>query len=398
MTLTINLRARHLAIAVVAGATVVFAVWWTAPALSQTAGPGPVDSYAVVARADNPVDALAAAAVAGQLGAPVYLTFTDSLDDQARQGLVDTAPDVVVLAGGPAALSQQVEDQIVALLPGSLVRRVGGAGRTETARLLNELPGELGIVRPVLAGATVAGDVGIDGTLTVAGTDVAATLTAVLDRLEAVEARTGTLESQLATATGRIGALESEVDGLQATLEGVTRTTSALRDGERDTLRFSGMNLQIVNGTGTTGGTPNGEGNLILGYNAPRPKITFAADRAGSHYLIVGDEHHWTRFSGVIAGLRHTATGDLASVSGGFNNTASGLASSVSGGLDNAVLGQYASVSGGRNNTASGFASSVSGGRSNTAGGITASVSGGRSGTVSDSDDSRIGNTDFPDG
>ncbi|HEX9767277.1 MAG TPA: cell wall-binding repeat-containing protein [Nitriliruptorales bacterium] len=439
MTLTISLQARHLTTAVVAVGAVVLAVWWAAPALSQTAGPDPVDSYAVVARADNPVDALAASAVAGQLGAPVYLTFTATLDDQARQGLLDTSPDTVLLAGGLSALSQQVQDQIVALLPDATVRRVGGKGRTETARLLNELPGELGIVRPVLVGASVAGDVGIDGTLTLAGTDVAATLTAALDRLEAVEARTGSLETELAAANGRIGTLETEVDTLQATLGGVTRTSI---DG-RDTLRLDAMNLQIVNGTGTTSGTPNGEGNLIIGSNAPRSNSAVATDRAGSHSLIVGDEHHWTSFGGIVAGFRSTVSGDWASVTGGSKNTASGLhasvtggesntasgigasvsgggtntasgdrssvsggqsssasgsGASVSGGGVNTASGERASVSGGFNNTASGFLASVSGGQSNTASGGATTVAGGLSGEVSSSFDSLIGNTPFADG
>jgi putative cell wall-binding protein len=65
---------------------VALVVWWAVPAGSQPVAPQPVSSFAFVARADNPVDALAASSVAGQLGAPVFLTGTDSLDDQARQG------------------------------------------------------------------------------------------------------------------------------------------------------------------------------------------------------------------------------------------------------------------------------------------------------------------------
>ncbi len=388
MTVTINLQARHLAAVAVIAAAVVFAVWWASPARSATAGPDPVDTFAVVARADNPVDALAASSVAGQLGAPVYLTSSDTLGEQARQGLVDTAPDVVVLAGGTAALSEQVEDQIGELLPNAQLRRFAGTDRTETARLVNQLPGQLGIDRPVLAGATVTGDVGIDGQLTVAGTDIGAALQQLTGRLDS-------LESALTAANSRIGALESQVDGLQTTLDGVTRTSV---DG-RDTLRFEAMNLQLVNGTGTTDGTPNGEGNLIIGYNTPRPfgETDPAVHRAGSHYLIVGDRHHWTRFGGIVAGLKNTASGDWASVTGGDSNTASGIAASVTGGANNTASGAVASVSGGVINTASGSGASVTGGSANLASGFAASVSGGRDGTVFDSYDSRIGNTDFPD-
>ena len=37
-------------------------------------------------------------------------------------------------------------------------------------------------------------------------------------------------------------------------------------DGEMTT-RFSGENVQVVNGTGQTDGPSNGTGNLIVGYN-----------------------------------------------------------------------------------------------------------------------------------
>lgn len=60
---------------------------------------------------------------------PLYLTATDSLDEQARQGLVNTNPQVVVLTGGTAALSTAVEQQVAAVLPDAEVRRFAGAGR-----------------------------------------------------------------------------------------------------------------------------------------------------------------------------------------------------------------------------------------------------------------------------
>ncbi|HEX2027086.1 MAG TPA: cell wall-binding repeat-containing protein [Nitriliruptorales bacterium] len=237
MTVSIEVRPWHLAVvvAVVAAATGL-AVWWGAPARSQPAGPAAVDSFAFVARADNPVDALAASSLAGQLGAPVYLTPTGRLNEQARQGLQGAQPRVVVLAGGTAALAPQVEQQIREVLPQARLRRFAGAERTETARLLNELPDQLGIDRPVVTGVTVAGDVGIDGTLTVAGTDLQAALSAL---------------------SARVKTLEAEMVVLRSRLADVSRTG--------DKLVFSGMNLQVVNGRGHTA-TTNGLGNLIVGY------------------------------------------------------------------------------------------------------------------------------------
>jgi hypothetical protein len=37
--------------------------------------------------------------------------------------------------------------------------------------------------------------------------------------------------------------------------------------GGQPTLRFTGVNVQVVSGSGTTSGTVNGLGNLIIGYN-----------------------------------------------------------------------------------------------------------------------------------
>lgn len=188
-----------------------------------------------------------------------------------------------------------------------------------------------------------------------------------------------------------VQALIDRVEELEALLEGVSRQ----QVGGRDTLRFEGVNVQVVNGTGSTSGTPNGTGNLIVGYDAAFGGVR---NRSGSHYVVVGDEHQYTRFGGIVAGFQNTASGDWASVTGGHFHTASGEAASVSGGAGNRASGvgssvsggaggqataEWASVSGGDFNTASGRWSSVSGGRVNTAGASTASILGGSNRTVS---------------
>jgi hypothetical protein len=112
---------------------------------ASAAGTGTVEPpprTAFVARADNPADALAAGPIAGRLGAPLFTTPSNVLDAQAREGLVAYAPALIILTGGTAALSADVEAQVSAAVPGATVRRVFGAGRTETARRLAELIGE----------------------------------------------------------------------------------------------------------------------------------------------------------------------------------------------------------------------------------------------------------------
>src|SRR5687768_2503675 len=83
-----------------------------APAAAQD-GAEPLPRIAFLARADDPVDALAAGAVAGALGSIVLLTDTDALSPAAAQGLADFAPDLVVIAGGTDAVSAEVEAELV---------------------------------------------------------------------------------------------------------------------------------------------------------------------------------------------------------------------------------------------------------------------------------------------
>ena len=141
---------------------------------------------------------------------------------------------------------------------------------------------------------------------------------------------------------------------------------------------FNACNVHVRSGSGSTSGTINGLGNLIVGYDEASTD-----DKTGSHNLIVGPYHSYTSYGGFIAGYNNAANGSYSSVSGGYYNTASGYYSSVSGGYFNTASGYYSSVSGGYYNTASNYYSSVSGGYNNTASGYASSVSGGHSNEAS---------------
>jgi hypothetical protein len=154
---------------------------------------------------------------------------------------------------------------------------------------------------------------------------------------------------------------------------------------------ITGANLRLVNGLGSTDCTaepdepipdcPNGLGNLIVGYNERR---AFSENlRTGSHNVVVGQFHNFSRVGGLVVGDFNEIGGDFAVVSGGQRNTASGDRSAVSGGLFNPASGEQSSVSGGFINTASGFAAAVSGGSFNTARGAVSSVGGGQGNTAS---------------
>ena len=162
------------------------------------------------------------------------------------------------------------------------------------------------------------------------------------------------------------------VDALEARLSAVEAQVPNCLSEEAGDAVFTGCDVEVRNGLGRTDST-NGKGNLIVGYNENQ----VAFNRDGSHNIVVGQDHGYSSFGGLVVGLQNTISGAYASVSGGFDNEASGFFSSVSGGSDNEASGLDSSVSGGESNTANGPQSSVSGGILNTAEGDNSSVSGG---------------------
>ena len=180
----------------------------------------------------------------------------------------------------------------------------------------------------------------------------------------------------------QVNTLQTQVNDLQTLLAGVSRTTV---DGY-DTLRLTTVNLQLVDGTNSTYSNQNGYGNLIIGYN-----VNNSNTRVGSHNLIVGDSHSYSRNGTVIFGFGNATYATASSITGGQNNTTTGDGSSVSGGNANTASSSFSSVSGGVNNTASAFFSSVTGGRSNVASGLYSSVSGGSTRSSTSDDDWRAG-------
>jgi hypothetical protein len=160
---------------------------------------------------------------------------------------------------------------------------------------------------------------------------------------------------------------------------------------EKNEIFITGANLHLVNGLGSTTcedeqgesipNCPNGLGNLIVGYNEPRPGGNDI--RTGSHNVVVGTQHNFSRFGGIAVGVLHEISGDFASVSGGVFNTASGAGAAVSGGVFNIASGIESSVLGGRENFAQGRYSAILGGALNTASGSAAAVSGGADNTAS---------------
>jgi len=242
-----------------------------------------------------------------------------------------------------------------------------------------------------------AGSVTIPTTFTSGTTakasEVNANFTAVKTAVDDNDSRIATLEAALTALTTRVTALETENaklttenTDLTTRLEEVEGNSVLELDGYlslgADTVNsvtyakavFSGINVQVVSGSGTTGGTINGLGNLIVGYNQQRTSDNV---RTGSHNIIGGAYNNYSSYGGLIFGAQNLISGVYASVSGGQHNTASGVYASVSGGQYNTASGNHTSVTGGASNEAFGSYSSILGGANNYTSGIYAVVVGG---------------------
>ncbi len=216
-------------------------------------------------------------------------------------------------------------------------------------------------------------------------------------------------QDQLTAILARLDALETENAALQASIAslqndqviGLANYLSV--DMGLNTVVFSGANVHINNGLGGSTSV-NGVGNLVVGYDEETGASTLmcsdgqllnqidceaageiwgAIHKTGSHNVVIGPSHNYSRSGGLLAGIQNNLLAHNSSVSGGSLSTASGVASSVSGGSTNLASAAESSISGGFNNIASGASSSVSGGTRNTASGTTSSVNGGSTNTSS---------------
>jgi len=150
-----------------------------------------------------------------------------------------------------------------------------------------------------------------------------------------------------------------------------------LKRSNKKNLYFKGCNVWIQNGKGKTKNL-NGQGNLILGYNENTNCITTAnCVRSGSHNLVVGPNHEYASYGGIVAGDTNSAIGIASTVAGGTQGEAQGDYSSVTGGFYGWAAGNYSSVTAGDNGAAFGIYAAVHGGFYNTASGGWSSILGG---------------------
>lgn len=165
-------------------------------------------------------------------------------------------------------------------------------------------------------------------------------------------------------------------------------TVDSTSDERGPMVTLDGINLQIVNGTGTTDGTANGLGNVIIGYDEKgglsarfcsdglysdqtacetAGEVWGSSHKNGSHYLVIGKKNSYSQYAGIVSGIYNSSNRMYASVTGGMANRASGAYSSVTGGSSNNATGFRSSVTGGQNNKASGSFATIQGGMENSA-------------------------------
>jgi hypothetical protein len=91
--------------------------------------------------------------------------------------------------------------------------------------------------------------------------------------------------------------------------------------GGKPTVQFSGVNVQIVSGLGSTdgGGIVNGDGNLVVGYAENSGEL----EQTGSNNLIVGADNGWEGFGSIVGGFGNDASGDFESVFDNASTTGS---------------------------------------------------------------------------
>ena len=163
-TTRVRRGARLLAGTVVVGALSTLVMPAVAAVLPSPAAPAAQERVAFVARNDVAADTLGVGPVAGMLGGIVITTPSGSLSDPAELSLTEFAPEHVYIAGGAAAISDEVAAEIDALGPWS-VERLAGANRDETAYLVGKVLADRGVGRPVLTGTQVVGDSWVGGTM-----------------------------------------------------------------------------------------------------------------------------------------------------------------------------------------------------------------------------------------
>ncbi len=152
--------------------------------------------------------------------------------------------------------------------------------------------------------------------------------------------------------------------------------------GGRPATVFQACNVYIQDGEGHTAprSTPNGLGNLIIGYDegvAGQYPANF-----GCHNLILGVDNSYSSYGGIVAGTDNSIEAPSASVLGGVGNDNTGNNCVIVSGQSNKINGQSSAILSGVRNLITSEESAVIAGESNIVTGAYGCVVGGKQNVV----------------
>lgn len=220
------------------------------------------------------------------LTARVYTDATTGTLEHTEVEVVVTDQDGIFTAtlGDSVALDPAIFAQ--PLWVGITVDEAGGGSELVPRIPLRAAPYALEAIR-----ATQVGD--LAAVTGVPNQDVASALQDLADRMAAVEAKTASIH----VSTGETGTDVGD-------------------------LIFTGVDLHLRSGSGATDGAVNGHGNLVLGYNEDDGGD--AANRGGSHNLVLGTGHRFPVYGGLLHGVNHSAGGPMTALIAGRDRVLSG--------------------------------------------------------------------------
>ena len=186
---------------------------------------------------------------------------------------------------------------------------------------------------------------------------------------------------RLAAMDDKVATASTSVENLELTMQTVDERVSYNErvlgpvdyDARTKTVRFTGVNVQIRNGTGTTDGDGDGTGNLIVGWNEADDNDV----RDGSHNVVVGSHHAWTGHSSIATGMDHALLGEGGAAIAGVANTAAAGGTALIGGQDNHSSAPGGVAIGGAENHLRAELTTTLGGYANTADGAFSVILGG---------------------
>ncbi|MCP4921941.1 MAG: hypothetical protein GY913_33995 [Proteobacteria bacterium] len=157
--------------------------------------------------------------------------------------------------------------------------------------------------------------------------------------------------------------VEDDLDDLMADDTLVDLLDYLTVDTTAGSVVFDSANVYIQSGSGTSDGTVNGLGNLIVGYDEDDGSDT----KTGSHNLVMGVYQGYSSYGGLVHGHNNELTGEDCAAVGTLDSLCSGEVSAVFGGEGHEAGGTGTAILGGYYNTADNNYNVVAGGTTNAA-------------------------------